>query len=164
MRVAIVYYSMSGNTGYVAEKISDYLKGSVEVDKIEILPEKAYPDSGAKKFFWGGKSAVMGETPKLMPYDFDAARYDKVIIGTPVWASNCAPPIRTFLTDHKDELKEKKLGFYVCLSGGGGDKAIAKMKKCIGIEETQAEMQLIDPRKKPSENNEHMIEGFCKAI
>ena len=117
MKFAIVYYSMSGNTKYAADKIVELLKGSVEVERIEIYPEKSYPDKGAKKFFWGGKSAVMGETPKLKPYDFDASLYDGVVIGTPVWASNCAPPIRTFLTEHADELKGKKLGMYVCYSG-----------------------------------------------
>lgn len=162
MKTAIVYYSMSGNVKYVAEKIANYLKNSTEVDLIEILPVKAYPDSGAKKFFWGGKSAVMEETPKLLSYDFDASAYDRVIIGTPVWASNCAPPIRTFLKEHGSELKGKKLGIYVCYSGGGAQKAIAKIKKCIGFEEAIAELQLIDPKVKPSEQNEQMIREFCK--
>ena len=164
MKVAIVYYSMSGNTKYAADKIAEQLKGSAEVERIEILPEKAYPDKGAKKFFWGGKSAVMGETPKLEPYEFDAALYDGIIIGTPVWASNCAPPIRTFLTEHAGELKEKKLGMYVCYSGGGAEKAIAKMKKCIGTEDGVAEMSLIDPLKKPGDESMRAIEDFCKAL
>ena len=163
MKVVIVYYSMSGNTKYVADKIEEQLKDSTEVERIEIRPVKAYPDKGAKKFFWGGKSAVMGETPELEPYDFDADHYDRVIIGTPVWASNCAPPIRTFLTEHADEIREKKLGMYVCYSGGGAEKAIAKMKKCIGTEDTMAEMSLIDPLKKPEESG-RVVEDFCKAF
>ncbi len=60
MRTAIVYYSMSGNTKYVADKIAGELRISGEVDVIRIEPVKAYPGQGAKKFIWGGKSAVMG--------------------------------------------------------------------------------------------------------
>lgn len=52
MRTAIVYYSMSGNTKYVADKIADGIKDSGEADIIKIEPKKAYPDKGAKKFFW----------------------------------------------------------------------------------------------------------------
>lgn len=44
MRTAIVYYSMSGNTKYVADKIADRIKDSGEVDIIKIEPKKAYPD------------------------------------------------------------------------------------------------------------------------
>ena len=89
MKTAIVYYSMSGNTKYVADKIEEKLNA----DLIRIEPVKAYPDQGAKKFIWGGKSAVMGEKPKLQPYEFNAEQYDRIIIGTPVWASSFAPPI-----------------------------------------------------------------------
>ena len=55
MRTAIVYYSMSGNTAAAAKKVAEGLRA----DLIEIKPEKAFPDKGFRKFFWGGKSAVM---------------------------------------------------------------------------------------------------------
>lgn len=97
MRTAIVYYSMSGNTAYVAEKIAEEIKASGEVDIIRIEPKKVYPDKGAKKFFWGGKSAVMGEAPALQPYEFNIEKYDRIIFGTPVWASTFVPPLRTFI-------------------------------------------------------------------
>ena len=84
MKTAIVYYSMSGNTAYAAEKIAAALKA----DLVEIMPQQQYPDKGFKKFFWGGKSAMMAETPKLLPYDFAADAYDQIIFGFPVWAGN----------------------------------------------------------------------------
>ena len=98
MKTAIVYYSMSGNTKYVADKIAE----RIEADIIRIDPVKAYPDKGAKKFIWGGKSAVMGEKPALHPYEFNVEKYDRIILGTPVWASNFAPPIRTFIKENPD--------------------------------------------------------------
>ena len=65
MSTAIVYYSMLGNSEMIAEKMA--LKLGADVIRIE--PDKAYPDKGAKKFLWGGKSAVMGERPVLKPYE-----------------------------------------------------------------------------------------------
>lgn len=71
MKTAIVYHSMSGKPKYAVDKIADGIKASEDVDIIKIRPEKAYPDKGFKKFFRGGKSAVMSEKPKLSPYEFD---------------------------------------------------------------------------------------------
>ena len=72
MKKLVVYYSMHGNSELVAEAISRV----TGADILRIEPVKAYPDKGAKKFIWGGKSAVMGETPKLKPYIFDEDKYE----------------------------------------------------------------------------------------
>ena len=78
MGTAIVYYSLNGNSEMVAEKLA----AKLDADVIKLEPDKAYPDKGAKKFLWGGKSAVMGEQPVLKPYEFDADKYDKLILGS----------------------------------------------------------------------------------
>lgn len=160
MKTAIVYYSMGGNTKLVAEKIAK----QTEADIICIEPEKAYPDKGLRKFIWGGKSAVMGEKPQLLPYEFDAEKYERIIIGTPVWASSFAPPIRTFVEENKEALKGKKIAVFTCFSGGGADKAIDKLKQCLDITEFEAELILVDPKDKPSEENESKIKGFCSSL
>lgn len=159
MKTAVVYYSMSGNTQYAAEKIA---KG-LGADLIRIEPKKAYPDQGMKKFFWGGKSAMMGEKPKLMPYEFRAEDYDRIIIGTPVWARSFAPPIRTFIVQNP-ELRGKKIAALISFSGGGADKAGAKLRAAIGIEQLEAELVLIDPKDRPDEANDAKIEEFCKKL
>lgn len=159
MKTAIVYYSMSGNTQFVAERIAK----KINADLIRIEPVKAYPDQGARKFIWGGKSAVMGEKPQLQSYDFKAEQYDRIIIGTPVWASNFAPPIRTFLHDNKS-ISEKKIAVFMCFSGGGADKAIAKMKRYIGIDQFEAEMVLVDPKDNVKSEDDAKIEAFCDAL
>ena len=69
MNTAVVYYSMSGNTAYAAKKIA----AELGADLIEIKPEKQYPDKGFRKFFWGGKSAVMAEKRPRVPEDMTAA-------------------------------------------------------------------------------------------
>ncbi len=163
MRTAIVYYSMSGNTKYVADKIAAGLKASSEVDILRIEPEKAYPDKGAGKFFWGGKSAVMGEKPALQPYKFNIEDYDRIIFGTPVWASTFTPPIRTFINENQG-VKGKKIAVFTCFSGGGADKAIEKMKKYIGIGQFEAELILTDPKKKVKEEDNEKIKEFCSAL
>ncbi len=163
MRTAIIFYSMSGNTKYVADKIADRLKASGEVDIIRIELEKAYPDKGAKKFLWGGKSAVMGEKPALKPYEFCIKQYDRIIFGTPIWASTFAPPLRTFINENQN-VKEKKIAAFVCFSGGGADKTLRKLRTHIGIEQFEAELILIDPKDKVKVEDDEKIAEFCSAL
>lgn len=163
MRTAIVYYSMSGNTEYVAEKIADKLKASDELRLIKICPQKAYPDKGAKKFLWGGKSAVMGDTPKLLPYEFNVNDYDRIIIGTPVWASTFVPPLKTFFNENPD-INKKSVAVFTCFSGGGADKAILKLKKYLDIEKFEAELILIDPKDNVKAEDDMKISEFCSAL
>ena len=159
MKTAIVYYSMSGNTKYVADKIAE----KVGADIIRIEPVKAYPDEGAKKFIWGGKSAVMGEKPVLQPYEFSLEKYDRIILGTPVWASTFTPPVRSFIKENQD-IRGKKIAVFICFSGGGADKAIKKMKKYIGIKEFEAELILVDPKENMKVEDDEKIDEFCQTL
>ena len=160
MKKAIVYYSMSGNTDYVA----NYISKIIDADLIRIEPKKGYPNKGLKKFLWGGKSAVMGETPELEEYEFDSDKYDYIIFGTPVWASSFTPPIRTFIKENKDKLQGKKFAVFICYMGGGAEKAIEKLKQFLEISSLEAELILIDPKDRKTDNKDKQIEEFCNKI
>ena len=147
MRTAIVYYSMSGNTAFIAEKLAE----GTEADLIEIRPVKAYPGKGVRKFLWGGKSAVMEETPSLEPYKFRGEEYGRIVIGFPVWAGNMAPPVRTFLKENRDMLQNKKVYAFACQSGNGAEKAFGKLQECLGGKSLDGTLVLIDPKKKKTE-------------
>ena len=157
MNTAVVYYSLNGNTKYAAQKIADKLNADI----IELHPIKAYHDKGFKKYFSGGKSAVMGESPKLMPYGFTADKYDTVVFGMPVWASCITPPLRTFIEENKSSLENKEIAVFLCQSGSGADKVLAKLKKLLGRTVLKAELVLIDPKDKPNDENEEKINMFC---
>ena len=160
MRTAIVYYSLTGNTAYAAELAAKELGAEL----VPIAPVKPYPVKGLAMFLHGGRAAAFGETPKLTSYSFDAEGYDTVIFAFPVWASNIAPPIRTFVKDNKDYLAGKRIAAIACFKGGGADKAFIKLKAALGIEELAAELVLIDPKDKPSEENEKKLQGFCEKL
>lgn len=159
MKTAVVYFSLNGNTEFVANEIA----AKLGADVIRLTPKKAFPDSGFKKFLWGGKSAVMKEKPELEPYEFDAEKYGRVIFGTPVWASRFTPPIRTFIADNADALKGKRFAAFTCFSGGGADKALARLKELLGAD-LDAELVLVDPKDKPSADNAAKIAEFCEKL
>ena len=160
MRTGIVYYSMNGNTAMVAGKLA---KG-LSADLIEIKPEKTYPYKGFKKFLWGGKSAVMAETPKLMPYAFKADNYDLIIFGFPVWAANVTPPIRSFVKENQSALHGKKIAVFACQSGTGAEKAFRKLLECLGQEKLEASMILIDPKDRPKPEHDQKVDDFIRKI
>ena len=80
MRTLIVYYSMEGNTDYTAKRIAE----NIGADLLRLFPIKAYRDKGFAKFLSGGRSAIMGQKPKLEKYRIDLKRYDRIVIGFPV--------------------------------------------------------------------------------
>lgn len=158
MRTLIVYYSLEGNTEWAAGQIA----GALGADTLRVEPVKAYPDSGFRKFFWGGKSAVMGETPDLLPYHFEGAAYGRIIFAFPVWAGNVTPPIRSFIREN--DLRGKRFAAVACQSGAGAEKALGRLRGALGVEALEAELILIDPKARPSAENERKIKAFCDQL
>ena len=160
MKTLIVYYSLEGNTDYAAKKIAE----NIGADTLRLKPKKAYADKGFAKFFWGGKSAVMAEKPKLEPYEADLSAYERILFGFPVWASSFTPPIRTFLVENLPEIQGKHIAAFACQSGAGAEKALAKLQKAIGIGAFEATAVFIDPKQKSSRETDERINAFCKIL
>ncbi len=160
MKTAIVFYSMGGNTALTAGRLAEALSA----DLIGIRPKRAYPDKVLRKFLWGGKSAVMAETPALQPYDFDAEDYDRIVIGFPVWASNMAPPVRTFVQENKAALQGRQIMAFACQSGNGAEKAFRKLAECLGREALDATLVLIDPKDRPRAENERRLQELLRRL
>lgn len=160
MKMLVVYYSLEGNTKFVAEKIAE----QTGAEMLCLEPKKAYPDGKVTKYFWGGRSAIMGEAPKLKPYNVELSAYEMIVLGTPVWASTFTPPLRSFLENHKEELKEKKVAFFACSAGGNAEKCFENLRREMGISEGVISLSLTDPKWKQAEENLLLIEEFCKKI
>lgn len=156
MKAAVVYYSLEGNTGYVAEKIAAEL--GAELIRLDTV--KPYPTDN-KKFMVGGKDAVTGAKPELKKYDLKASDYDTVIIGTPLWAWTYAPPIKTFLSDN--DITGKKIAFFVSSGGGKDAKAFDKLKKLTGADNAPC-LSVIDPLRKKDPADDSRIKKFAEKI
>ena len=160
MKTLIVYYSLEGNTEYAAKRIADKLGA----DTLRLYPVKEYKSSGVGKFLEGGRDAMRGAKPELMDYDVNLAKYDRIIIGFPVWASNIAPPIRTFIAEHRGTIKRKEVVAFACQGGSGAEKAFIKLKKELGVDMLNLEAVFISPKQKRSLETDRMIDAFCKLI
>ncbi len=160
MKDLIVYYSMSGNTKFAAEQIARQLGA----DLLRLVPEKPYPERGLKKFLTGGRSAIAGQTPALLPFDTDPSQYDRIILGMPLWAGTVTPPLRTFLTENRERLAGKRFAAFVCSGGGNAAKALETLRGLAGCETWDAEGSFIDPKDRPTRDQEEAIRVFCRAL
>ena len=156
----IVYFSLEGNTEYIAEQ----LRSKLGADVLKLVPTKTYHDKGFAKFFWGGKSAIMADKPALEPYSVDLASYDRIIFGSPVWASNFTPPLRTFIDANRSALTGKRISAYVCMAGSGGAKVLKKLAKFLAIPSFDHTAVFIDPHSKPDATQSAALDAFCAEL
>jgi menaquinone-dependent protoporphyrinogen IX oxidase len=134
MKTLIAFYSRTGTTKKIAEAIAEKISADPDTTgygaSIEEIKDTV-DRKGAIGYIRSGRDAMKKNLTKLEPFGREVAEYDRVIIGTPIWGWNVSAPVRTFLTEQKDKLADKKVAFF-CTMGGSGDKqAFAEMEKII---------------------------------
>jgi flavodoxin len=144
-KTLVVYYSFEGSTKLLAEHIAQVL----HADLLECKPVKDLSSKGFSKYVWGGRQVIMKKKPKLVEFLINPNDYDVIIIGTPVWAFNYTPAIRSFLTQVK--LKNKKIGVFYCHEGGPG-KTLDNLKKKLSDNSIIGEMDFLNVAKNKEEN------------
>lgn len=122
MKSLVVFYSLEDHTKLIA----DILSKELGCDLLELKPEKEFPKTGLKKYFWGGKSALSKEKPNLQNSLPDLKEYDTIFIGTPIWAGTYTPAINTFISD--TAIHEKNIALFACHAGGGAKKCFDQLK------------------------------------
>lgn len=153
MKTLIVYYSLEGNTKMVAEMIAD----KIDADLLELKPVKNYPTGRVSKYLWGGKSAVMGDTPELEKYDIELSLYDMIIFGTPVWASTLTPPLRTFI--RQNTLTDKTVAAFACTASESAGKTFDELEALLKKPLVKKE-RFTDPLKGREKKLEEKIATF----
>ena len=86
--------------------------------------------SGTGGYFLSGRDAATRRLTKLAPAKFNPADFDLVIVGTPIWAWNLSAPVRTYLTEQKNNFK--KVVFFCTMGGSGDERAAQEAEQIIG--------------------------------
>ena len=123
-KILIAYYSRTGTTKKAAEFLAEKLGADCEEIKDTI------DRSGAKGYFISGRDGTFRKLTTLQPLHKNTADYDLVIIGTPIWSWNMSSPIRTYLTEYKNEFKQ--VAFFCTMGGSGDERAFAEMAEIAG--------------------------------
>jgi flavodoxin len=101
MKSLVVFYSLTFKTKLVAETIAE----AFSADMVEIKEAKA-SRAGARFFFSAAFSVMTNRNIKLAPIDVDLKQYDRVFIGSPIWAAKPTPAISTFIKTSNFEGRE----------------------------------------------------------
>ncbi|MBU2025643.1 MAG: flavodoxin [Patescibacteria group bacterium] len=121
MKTLVVFYSRTGNTKKVAQKIIQ----SINSDSEEIFDASNIFDSlGYLRYC---KEAILKELPRIKKTKKDPSKYDLVVIGTPIWVYTLSSPIRTYLEKNKN--KFKKVAFFCTQGASGAPEAFKEMQR-----------------------------------
>jgi flavodoxin len=142
MRKIFIYYSFTGNGDCVAS----YLK-RVGFDAYKVVTYESLPKSRFLSIIVGGFKAMINYKDKIGEFDIDLNKYDKIIIGSPIWNSRLSSPINSLLD--KINLSGKDVTF-VLYSGSGKENKAAEILKS---KYNSAVINL----KEPKVNNDELI-------
>ena len=90
-KVLVVYYSLTGHTKDIAEKIA----AKTNADLFEIKTKEPYP-TGAKLYTTAKKEIKNKQYPAVEALP-NVADYDVIFVGAPVWWYTMAPPLFSVL-------------------------------------------------------------------
>lgn len=125
MKTLVVYFSRTGTTKKVAEKIASEIGADIE----EIKEEK--PRKGFLGYMRSGREATLKSKPKIDDPLKKPKEYDLVIIGTPVWSWGVSSPVRSYINLVKDDLKG--VAFFCTMGGSGGKNAFKHMEDAASM-------------------------------
>jgi flavodoxin len=92
-RVLIVYYSWSGTTRGVAERMQRML----HCDIYEVVPAVPYPSNGDETHYRAVEERESGNLPELRGALPDLSKYEVILIGGPVWSDYMATPLMSYM-------------------------------------------------------------------
>lgn len=154
LKKLVAFYSLTGNTRFVAEKIAEQLNA----DLCEVTDKNH--KKGKTLFLKGGYASIrqkLTEIEVTKPIN----DYDLVIVGSPVWAGKIAPAIRTFLATN--DFSDKQVAFFVTVGGNKTKKTFENIKKTIEAKTTVKGLAITKPLDNQKETQEQVVE-WCRQL
>ena len=122
-KTLIVYYCYTNNVHTI---VSD-LQTQIEADVVRVEPAEEGLDYAANNYAIGSAliQAIRNNPndaasyPEIKPVEVNIADYDRIIVGAPLWWSNMAAPLQTFLFQYGSQMEGKSIGLIVSSSSSG---------------------------------------------
>lgn len=122
-KTLVIWYSFTGNSRTIASALCSH----ITADSLEILPAEAGLDYAANNYAIGSSLiAAIRENPssassypavKDVQVSFD--KYDTIFIVTPLWWSQMAAPMQSFLFKSASKMAGKTIGLIVTSASSG---------------------------------------------
>jgi len=123
-KALIVFYSRTGTTRKVARALASELGCDIE-EMIDLRNRAGWIGYIRSLIDASRKRLTNLKEPLYRP-----ELYDLVLIGTPIWAGNLATPVRAYLVQNHQRLKN--VAFFLTSGGAGEKKTVAQMELLVG--------------------------------
>ena len=142
-RVAVIYFSCTGNTRTAAERIRD-LTGA---DLIELVPEQPYTsqdlDYNDESCRANQEQKDPAARPRIAGQPLDLSQYGTIYLGYPIWQGTAPRIINTFLDSY--DLTGKTIRPF-CTSGSSGiETSVADIRAAAPEVNVTAGLRVDDP-------------------
>jgi len=127
MKVAIVFYSYSGNTRAAGRFLKEKLENTGNFAHLVDLKLQRE----VKSFFKQCAQAALRKSPPLAAPEYNLEKYDFVIFASPVWAFKITPALRSYLKGAGAYEDKKAACFLTYGSSAGSRKALAELEEII---------------------------------
>ena len=124
MKAAVIYYSRSGITKKIAEKV----KARFGADMYFVEPEKAYGNM-ASAILRVIREKARKKTPAVKTETTDFSAYDTVFIGFPVWAATMPDFFREYLS--RTDLAGKRVIPFATAGNNGRESSLQALKELL---------------------------------
>lgn len=153
-KILVSYFSASGITKSVAEKIKDTIGGDI----FEIEPVEKYT---SEDLDWMDKESRSSKEmndrsfrPPVKNKVENIDEYDTVVIGFPVWWYTAPTIINTFIEEN--DLSNKKIYIYVTSGSSTVDGSLNDLRN------TYTELDIVGGKRFTKETTEEEIKDFIK--
>lgn len=125
-KTLVAYFSASGTTKKVAEKLANAIKASI----YEIKPAVPYTKADLNWLDKKSRSNVeMNDKafrPEIVKGDLDVSSYDRILLGFPIWWYVAPTIINTFLESY--DFSGKKIVLFATSGGSGFGNTVKELK------------------------------------
>ena len=130
-----VYYSFTNNVRTVVSELSK----QISADVVEVQPAEEGLDYAADNYAIGSSliAAIRNNPddaasyPAIKPTDVDVSQYDNIIVATPLWWSQMAAPMQTFLFQNGTKMAGKHVALIVSSYSSGISSVVADAQRLV---------------------------------
>lgn len=165
-RTLIAYYSYTNNVHAIVTE----LQKQIDADVVRIEPAEKGLDYAADNYAIGSAQIAAirsnpddaSSYPAIDQVDVRFGQYDTFIIAAPLWWSNMAAPMQTFLFQHGKEMAGKHVGLIVSSASSGISGVEADARRLVPDGNFMSRSLWI--RSSQTSASASMIEGWLKDI
>jgi flavodoxin len=154
MKSLVVYYSLTDKTELVAQVIAEALNATL----LEIEERRPIPIPFV--YLSGGFAAFTNRGREIKPIGVDLKQYERIFIGSPIWASRPAPAINSFI--YQTNFEGRSVIPFFTMAGDNAEKALANIT--AKIEKSQGKVVGSFAITSYKMSDEEIIAGAKEAI